>query len=543
MGAARSLLCVAIGLLGAGCFLEELKVRCIDSRTDCRALNVANKIDEDACEVYQCRDDGRGCEKRERDYDDDGYLDPQACRDRDPKRLDCNDDPDGGADVNPDAEERCDDVDNNCNGWIDEGVLADDLRLKTATYADVTGASYTAPGGVLSAALHRGGSTPTTALWHTHGKDEDSQLLPTDNSCGAGGSCAFRELAVAANSEVLLALGVDVSGCLDGVLRVGARASAANHVLNWRGSTDVQPVGSLPDGIERALSCGAHGRGARAPSLAQAPTGGDASALGLFRAGSATRPNAAAPLAAIRLRVKSEGPIELLGGRSEPVDDEGSLGLDAASIASWNGSDPGYFVGYDSEEGVELAFAPRDWRAALAPQHTRVFVERGVRAVVVTVHAEGNSSSPPLGLAAAWRQTGASSNIRFLRLTYDTRRSPPFTALGPALDVATARNVTEGPVMAYVATGFRADVSIAGGWFISWVEGSGLQRRIVGVRVAEASGAADPEELVLAEVPDVTNLFVYPLGDDPRFELGYAFLSSASARQLNIGSLSCASRE
>jgi hypothetical protein len=69
-----------------------------------------------------------GCKK---DKDGDGFKDKEDCDDNDPS-------------VNPDADEICDGVDNNCNGNVDEGLVLE-------WYADADGDLYGDPGTVVEA--------------------------------------------------------------------------------------------------------------------------------------------------------------------------------------------------------------------------------------------------------------------------------------------------------------------------------------------------------------------------------------------------------
>ena len=76
------------------------------------------------------------------DADGDGYGDPeaavQACDAPSGTVADSTDCDDGDATVNPDADEVCDAVDNNCDGTVDEGLAQD-------WYADADGDGYGDP--------------------------------------------------------------------------------------------------------------------------------------------------------------------------------------------------------------------------------------------------------------------------------------------------------------------------------------------------------------------------------------------------------------
>lgn len=67
-------------------------------------------------EYYPC-DSHAGQDDAYRDVDQDGYY---------PSEGDCDDQED---EAYPDATERCDDVDNNCDGRIDEGVDCDEAEI------------------------------------------------------------------------------------------------------------------------------------------------------------------------------------------------------------------------------------------------------------------------------------------------------------------------------------------------------------------------------------------------------------------------------
>ncbi|MBL8920308.1 MAG: putative metal-binding motif-containing protein [Myxococcaceae bacterium] len=71
--------------------------------------------------------------------------------------LDCNDDPDGGVPVNPRAPERCNGLDDDCDGVIDEGLMP-----QSAWYRDLDGDGFGSdgPGDVTMACGQPAGTAP-----------------------------------------------------------------------------------------------------------------------------------------------------------------------------------------------------------------------------------------------------------------------------------------------------------------------------------------------------------------------------------------------
>lgn len=119
-----SVFLVECSLLGLGDFEP---MQCIPGEQDykCDDKNMDEGIDLSTdCRIFQCSKEGVGCEKRERDLDNDGYSDKTLCfredagQNKDSELFDCRDDAD---DIHEGAEEKCDALDNDCDGYIDEG--------------------------------------------------------------------------------------------------------------------------------------------------------------------------------------------------------------------------------------------------------------------------------------------------------------------------------------------------------------------------------------------------------------------------------------
>ncbi|MFM2246851.1 MAG: hypothetical protein RL071_2925 [Pseudomonadota bacterium] len=113
-----------------------------------------------------------------RDRDDDGFKEKQDCDDEDPA-------------INPDASETCDDVDNNCDGEVDEG-------LRNPWYADGDGDTWGDPDSELLTCARPEGFVDnnldcddSTDLFHP-GAQETDCADPADYNCD--GSVGYADL-------------------------------------------------------------------------------------------------------------------------------------------------------------------------------------------------------------------------------------------------------------------------------------------------------------------------------------------------------------
>jgi hypothetical protein len=555
---------------GCSLVLDELTITCKDDATDsdCDALNLANHLDggqDGDCFIYQCRSDGRGCEKRARDYDNDDFPDKRTCSKELSGELDCDD---GAPEVKPYGEEICDTEDNDCDDYIDEDALGKALpKFEQTVVGDVIHASYSDQDGALGISLTVAAGENTASEWRlVRQQSEQPSALSSSNSCSDKGGCTFMEMAAAEGDGLMLALAVDGAGCIDGRLRVGARKSGTSMPLGFRGSIADTEQNVLAAGVDRddRSDCPDSDapRGARAPALALLATGDALSALGLFRADSQTKPDKPAAMVAIGLRILREQPVVVKGelrtddlieashdAHSEPLDSPGLLGRDTASVHAWNGSTPGYLVGYDSARGVELAFIPKleTLQSALTGMRQMPLeADADARHVALAFDLAVDSADlEPRGLAVAWRsRVGGHDIVRFVRLALSSKTKAPFTKLGTILDLPASRTISDGPSITYAPSGFKTRTNTPGGWFITWVERGGSKQQLVGVRIDEDSGQTFEKAFVLAERTEIQYPFAYtwlsPSGDPG---LGYAFVSKPNPSQLNIGSLSCASSQ
>jgi len=93
---------------------------CAGTKDDCNDRNAAiNPGAEEICDRYDNDCDGLKNEGLSSDEDQDGYTSIGSCEG---KKNDCND---HNSSVYPRAKELCDDIDNDCDGMIDDGLTFD----------------------------------------------------------------------------------------------------------------------------------------------------------------------------------------------------------------------------------------------------------------------------------------------------------------------------------------------------------------------------------------------------------------------------------
>lgn len=135
--ASKLVLTLALALVGSACSLvnlsDEISQANCKTDADCDVLNDRAASTFDACELWQCGET-KLCEFTPLDGDKDGFTPHTVSVDGEdlvceakPEKQDCDDD---SSARRPGGKERCDDVDNDCDSQVDEGVL--DARVADA---------------------------------------------------------------------------------------------------------------------------------------------------------------------------------------------------------------------------------------------------------------------------------------------------------------------------------------------------------------------------------------------------------------------------
>lgn len=543
----RSIAILSATLTSCSLVVGDLPLHCTE-QSDCDALNAANGLDlATDCHVYQCRSDGRGCEKRAQDLDGDKAL-AAVCAAEAKGEVDCDDSPETGALRTPGRLEACDTYDNDCDDLIDNGAFERSAppapdhpfigrrNIVHLSHARREGWSYLA-------LTSQQGKDFATSVWQYDTLEPARDFKGADVATGAGDcgdGCTLTELVLAAEPDVLVTLGINHAGCGLGEARVaGAGSSFAPGEDRLLWATSLSHSTCVPTPPKE---------GASSASLALlARPRGSPQGLALWRASPDTA-HEGAPLAGngVWIDAKGTAPPNLRStGGDAPQQLENSDGRDAAAIAAWYGRDEaGYFVAYDTAHAVEFAFvsalaaptapAMNGWLAASLK-------EEAPRAVALALGESDAKSVRPAGLAAAWRTEAG--EIRFARISFDgdatsaLKPEPPET-LQPAT------TIVDGPEIVYLPQGIGDPVSApeasTGGWFVTWVEGTGATSRMVGVHVPEGSGEGEPPFLIF-EGHRLAHLFAYRADDTTP---GYGFIDAeADTQQLYIGSLKCSSND
>ena len=392
--------------------------------------------------------------------------------------------------------ELCNGEDDDCDGWIDEGLTP--MSSRRGRLAPET--AERSP----SAAIER---HTGTAYWLIPGENEEdwiiqaagtsgSARLEFASSAGEGGSCPtehaplrcrFSEIAMAADTQHLVYALVNQAGCVEGQLRVGISDRENSPSAVWLGKTDdadTEEESNIAFGVALEDNCSAGPRelspsgrgslqGATRPAAASLDTGsGKVGGLVLWLA----HPSAP-PIASNACGERDEIAVQALGVYVRQGERGWLDGTDGGQpqVLGWTSalsapalialpSTSSYLAAFASEQagerGVQLvSVSPHDHR--LVPEGGSFFADASAEQVVLAL-ASGDSVEPQVGLA--WTSCAATPGLRLLVLSdsgHGEREPLVIEAEGPP----------ENPRLIHVTRGFSV-VAPAGGWVLLWDEPS-----------------------------------------------------------------------
>jgi hypothetical protein len=484
------------GLLSfAGCSLMGLDefelVRCRED-SDCEVANRANP-DPDGCGGYECGEDG-------------------VCR-------------------LPSNVEICDGEDNDCNGWIDEGIAGirdvehqfeggnTDTPFAFATEPS-SRATYVVAGGSGARGWVIDGpnlADPATTLSYESTGAEPERPCPTRT--GPVG-CSFSEVAVAADEEHLVYATVNRQGCDDGDLRIGLSERRESPFRLWLGkSADArtQDESSIAYGVDvdsdsRCTGASREGQdeagsvlGATRPVVASLDTRpGAPGALAVWLASSSAdaddptsycRPEVSVDVEALGVFVRSRESGWLDGsdeGRPIVIGRTASLSHPAVvAVPSTSSFVTAFVAEQTGQRGIQLVHvAPTGDR--IVPT-LRDFVSDAGAAQVTLATGSGEAE-----VALAW----SSSCEKTPALRFLTLRSTDIQTAGQEVITIETDGEPLDPRLIYFSTGFSV-ARPAGGWFLLWSEwGTGNIRKLKFARIA-AHGPRVLNVGTLLEAPGV----------------------------------------
>ena len=537
----------------------------------CEALNA--ELPAGQCERYRCHVSGRGCELLPRDEDQDEHADARVCSGMPGLGdLDCDDAPETGKQRHFGLAERCDGIDNDCDGFIDEGTTPEAMGATIALGQSVEQISHVAldsagDGGALLAITQRdsrGQSFVSEALTLDDAEPLEARtLLPAATPCPGTDPpefCNFAQLALAAAPPRLIAAGIHRGQCHRGQLRVGLGTlqplalslADADARSNVSAGVDVDPSNCT-------VSSGC--AGASEPVLAALPAlnaGDDAQALAVWLAPAdqgcaeptCTACATAAPSVPMGIGLfveeRAEGGPALVGsdgGHAEPLG-MGALGPPAlVAFASPDPSQAGYVLAYAAAEHVELLFVPRlDVRMPLASRARRGRIEQlSVSAVTLAVRRDQIGNPNAVVLVSVGKEGGVNS-INFVVLSL-TRGEAPHIASGQrALSLPADGPVIGAPVLVHANEGFamadEASSGTEGGWLVLWIEAAPPGRtRLMSARIADRQqrrlGA--PVELASGEISLPFVDLSHDQDETPGLRFGYV-----DQQELRLKPMTCA---
>ena len=401
--------------------------------------------------------------------------------------------------VLPSNQETCNDEDDDCNGWINDGIArvsgersGEPPALPTAFAAASDGsATYVAIGGELSEGwiiTDEGAVRLENTLQYKSAAGYDQYPCPTAKSQA---DCDFSQIAVAADGRNLVYVAINRKGCTRGQLRIGLSSKDDNPFSIWLGkSVGAAAESNIAFGVdidERNCTGASVGQsGASHPAVAVMDT---------------TAGKAGALVSWLFAPIESESEAsEENCSRSESID-VGALGvfvpageygwLDGANdgkpvilgqtqsrsapavLAIRTTDAPAYLVGFATtvEEGrgigvtaVQLVGKHLDLEALL------LLPDPDPRRVVFALGPEGNGS---VDIGVAWTSGCAADRVvRFATIRYTTQGplSADVTLIAGPRTIE-APDFAGGLSVLFEPQGF-ATAAPSGGWSLLWLEAS-----------------------------------------------------------------------
>jgi hypothetical protein len=535
--------CLA-ALIGGGCSLVvgELDLRCTQ-QSDCDALNAKYGLDlSEECFVYQCRADGRGCEKRPQDLD--GDKAPAAvCKGLVEAEPDCDDSEDGGDARSPLNKEDCDGFDNNCDGTIDEGralsVVQEQHEILPGTITALSATALADGRGLVVASVERSSTsapqTPLNEIWAVI-VDPERQLTPklvtadglAGPNCGAstgdgsGAKCVFSGATAFAGRSGLFTAATETAGCR-GTARVvfGLEPSAVADELpaRWSWSQASSTRGPLDaatcEPATRVVLAGSRGAGSEPSALA------------------AWRNPENAQLALARLTTD---------GNALRVVDVAAMtrALPAATIdrepalVGLAGAGSGYLMAYASQDnaacpGITLAHVTTDSSGSPAPELVACVGAAGDTLPVLAISLPDEQTPARDRIGLAW--IDAAGALLFSSISMDEEQRTLVTSM--PVEVAEPANRHRAPALAWVPE-LESDVATGGRWLLLWTDTCGAVSCLRGALIAadDASSLGEPFELVDLTQPG-TSLMV------TQVSRGGLALVRAESTMLHVDFLGC----
>lgn len=522
-----------VALMSCSLVVDDLSLSPCLTRDDCEQANRALNIAPAALLRYQCV--AARCTLSARDDDADGDPALEAggrdCDDHDARRL--------GDPVSPRAREVCDGVDNNCNGVVDEGVVAprnagDAVQSVVSSErvawspgpADALTAMIVSESRTARIVTVRGASAAEAAQvsYRAHSSDNLAEAVRLQNGCWVASragpvfeQCDVGEMALdeVPGAESFFAVAVNRAGCNSGQIRVGRLDASSSS----RGAFEqIGPAArsNLFAGVAVDPSTRCTGDGVSLPAVASLRTGTAPRALAAWVSTSAERQTPCrAPAAEVMglglwLVSGSAGgvPVRWVTGtqQARPQSLGHTTGNAAPSIVAWD--DVGWFIAMADQAGrasvryvgAMAATPPTGESPPLTIDAAQAQLQGGGAADHVRLAVSGRARADGRELGVVWSEgCGAASSVWFARVLFRTTPAP--AAFVASVPVRVAERGTEPVIawsgaMALVPGSTRGGETIraeqSGAWVVAWTEPDATAR-VLARRMSEFDGAAIDE--------------------------------------------------